>query len=88
VPEKFFATLEQVGAELAGRMPFPDHHAYRGRNLRRVLDAAQRLRAIPVTTPKDAVRLPAAMRVLVHVAGVGLTWEDPAMIEALLAGLV
>jgi tetraacyldisaccharide 4'-kinase len=53
-----------------------------------VLDAAQRLRAIPVTTPKDAVRLPAAMRVLVHVAGVGLTWEDPAMIEALLAGLV
>ena len=88
VPEKFFATLTDAGAEVVRRMSFPDHHRYRGRNLRRVLDAAQRFRAIPVTTPKDAVRLPAAMRVFVHVAGVNLVWEEPADIEALLARVV
>jgi tetraacyldisaccharide 4'-kinase len=88
VPEKFFATLAVAGAEVVRRMPFPDHHRYRGRNLRRVLDAAQRLRAIPVTTPKDAARLPPAMRVFVHVAGVNLVWEDPAEIDALLARFV
>ena len=57
------------------------------RELRQVLDEAARLDAVPVTTPKDAVRLPAALRAEVRVVGVAIAWEDPAAIEALLSSL-
>jgi hypothetical protein len=38
--------------------------------------------AVPVTTPKDAMRLQAGANV--HVVGVHLVWEDAAAIESLL----
>jgi tetraacyldisaccharide 4'-kinase len=37
-----------------------------------------RMSAQPVTTPKDATRLPAWARASVRVAGVSLVWDDPA----------
>ena len=40
---------------------------------------------LPVTTPKDAVRLPAAYRERIGVVGVSLAWDDPAALDALLA---
>jgi tetraacyldisaccharide 4'-kinase len=86
-PERFFASLEAAGVVLAGRMGFPDHHRYTDGELRRLLDAAAQLDGVPVTTRKDAVRLPAALRAQVRVAGIGIVWEDPAAIEALLARL-
>ena len=33
VPEKFFATLAEAGAEVVRRMSFPDHHPSTARNL-------------------------------------------------------
>jgi tetraacyldisaccharide 4'-kinase len=84
-PDKFFATLRDAGADIAGRVPFPDHHRYTDRDLRSLLDQAARLGAELATTPKDAVRLPDAVRRQVHVIGVTLAWEDAAPLEALLA---
>jgi tetraacyldisaccharide 4'-kinase len=86
-PEKFFATLGEAGVVLAGRVGFPDHHPYTDSELRRLLDQAARLDAVPVTTPKDAVRLPAALLAEVRVVDVAIAWEDPATIEALLSSL-
>jgi tetraacyldisaccharide 4'-kinase len=83
-PEKFFATLKAAGFTLAGRRGFPDHQAFSNRELREVLDTASRLGAAPVTTPKDAVRLPAEIRARIFVAGVRLVWENPASVEAML----
>jgi tetraacyldisaccharide 4'-kinase len=83
-PAKFFATLAEAGVVLAGRVPFPDHHPYTGRELDRLFDQAVRLDALPVTTAKDAVRLPPAARGQVRVATVGLAWDDPSAVEALL----
>jgi hypothetical protein len=34
-----------------------------------------------VTTPKDAIRLPAALRAQVTVVGVALRWEQPEAVE-------
>jgi tetraacyldisaccharide 4'-kinase len=85
MPDKFFAMLREAGIVLAGSVPFPDHHAFGERDLRRLAADAARLDAIPVTTPKDAVRLPAAFRDVVRVVGVTLAWDDPAKLEALLA---
>jgi tetraacyldisaccharide 4'-kinase len=86
-PEKFFATLGEAGAVLAGCVGFPDHHRYTEGDLRRLLDQAARLGAVPVTTRKDAVRLPPSLRAEVRVGSVALAWEDPASIEALLSAL-
>jgi tetraacyldisaccharide 4'-kinase len=86
-PEKFFATLGEAGVVLAGRVGFADHHRYTDGELRRLLDEAARLDAVPVTTPKDAVRLPAVALAEVLVVDVAVAWQDPAAIEALLSSL-
>ena len=57
-PEKFFATLRNNGARLIDTRSFPDHHRYRERDARRLLDAATERNAMLVTTEKDFVRLP------------------------------
>jgi tetraacyldisaccharide 4'-kinase len=87
-PAKFFETLEASGAHVAVRRGFPDHHPYSTGEIQQLLDEAGRIGAIPVTTPKDAVRLPAALRDAVRVVGVRLAWEDEAAIDALLTGVV
>ncbi|WP_020177024.1 tetraacyldisaccharide 4'-kinase [Methyloferula stellata] len=57
LPEKFKATVLDVGATIAGWRSFPDHHVYSAEELRRLQsDAAQRLAAL-VTTEKDYVRI-------------------------------
>ena len=56
-PEKFFATLRDNGARLIDTRSFPDHHRYRERDARRLLDAAKAQNAMLVTTEKDFVRL-------------------------------
>jgi len=40
---------------------------------------------VPLTTPKDAVRLPAAYHDRIGVVGVSLAWDDPAALDALVA---
>ncbi|MBN9563104.1 MAG: tetraacyldisaccharide 4'-kinase [Alphaproteobacteria bacterium] len=83
-PEKFFATVEATGGIVVGRRPFPDHHPYSDAELAGLIAEAARLDALPVTTAKDAVRIPAAGREKFAVVGVTLAWERPAEIEALL----
>ncbi len=83
-PAKFHATLVEAGAEIVGVQDFPDHAAFTDRNLRRVLRQAQHLDGVPITTPKDAVRLPAWARNRVQTLGVGLRWQDAASVEHVL----
>ncbi len=83
-PAKFFATLAQAGAHVAGQRAFPDHHRYRPAELHRLARRADALGAVLVTTPKDAVRLPPEWRDRVDVAGVSLRWTDDTALEALL----
>ena len=57
-PAAFHDTLSGLGATLAGRLPFPDHHPYRPADLETIIRAADAARAEwIVTTEKDAVRL-------------------------------
>jgi len=84
-PEKFYRMLREAGVTVAATLSFPDHHPFTEADLRRVADAARRHNATPVTTPKDAVRLPAAWRERVRVVGVSLDWDDPPALDRLLA---
>jgi tetraacyldisaccharide 4'-kinase len=87
-PEKFFATLEGLGAILVGRVPFPDHHAYRPAEIERLLADAARENAILVTTAKDRVRLPRAALGRIEILPVSLVWRDPPKLEALLGPIL
>ena len=87
-PQKFFATLEAIGAEVVGTRAFPDHHPYEDSDLEDVLLSAQKLQATPVTTEKDAVRLPPARREQVSVLPVALAWDRPEVVDRLLGPLL
>lgn len=84
-PQKFFATVAETGAVLADRIGFADHHRYTEAELRRLYDRAERLKALLVSTAKDAARLSPAWRERVFVVRVALAWEDPARLDSLLA---
>jgi tetraacyldisaccharide 4'-kinase len=88
LPEKFFEPLRQAGANLIAARPFPDHHAYTARELDGLLREARDRKAVLVTTPKDAVRLPQAIRNLVTVINVRLKWREPGEIDQLLERVV
>jgi tetraacyldisaccharide 4'-kinase len=83
-PEKFFATLASIGHTPHAALPFPDHHRYTTRDLRRVFSKARRHDAALITTEKDHVRLPAALRERILTLPIALVWQDEATIEALL----
>jgi tetraacyldisaccharide 4'-kinase len=86
IPEKFFAGLRAGGVVVAETAAFADHHPYTVGEVVRLLARAEAADALAVTTPKDAVRLPAGLRARIPVVGVRLVWDDPAALEALLAG--
>lgn len=56
-PGKFFDTLERLGARIAARYAFADHHAYTPEDANTLLTHAQRAQARLVTTQKDWVRM-------------------------------
>jgi tetraacyldisaccharide 4'-kinase len=56
-PEKFFATLRRLGAELVSIRGFPDHHRFTPREAEELLRAAKAVDALPVTTEKDFARM-------------------------------
>ena len=83
-PRKFFTTLQEAGAVLAARHPFADHYPFDDQEIRDILAEAEKLRATPVTTSKDIVRIPPALRTGIQVVSIALAWDDPAAIEAML----
>jgi len=86
-PEKFFETLRALGAEVKGTEALADHQPLSPALLRRLGEQAARLQAQPVTTEKDAVRLPASLRGQVLTLPVRLELEDWAVIDTHLARL-
>jgi tetraacyldisaccharide 4'-kinase len=63
-PDKFFATLRAVGADVVEAVGFGDHQPYRDQHLAALAARAKALAAIPVTTEKDAARLGTRSRLL------------------------
>ena len=86
-PEKFFDTLRALGADLRGTEALTDHQPLTPALLRRLGERAAMLGAQPVTTEKDAVRLPASLRGRVLVVPVRLEVEDWSPLDARLAAL-
>jgi tetraacyldisaccharide 4'-kinase len=84
-PEKFFASLRSIGADLVATRAFPDHHPFAAKEVEALLAEASGMKARAVTTAKDQVRLTAAARRQVIVFEVRLDFTEPAALDALLA---
>jgi len=83
-PEKFFVTLDALGARRTASHAFADHHPYTDAEVARLIDAATADGAIAVTTAKDLVRLTAALRQRVTAVNVDLVFDDVTALERLL----
>lgn len=88
-PEKFFGTVEALGATLVARHGFGDHHPYNQAQIESILAEARTANALPVTTAKDAVRLPPGLTAdqlrQIFILPVSVAWQDPAAIRGWLA---
>ena len=87
-PEKFFATAAAAGAVVRDTAAFPDHHLFTAAEIDDVCRRAARLGAVPLTTAKDAIRLPPGTGGGIEVLTMDLVWEDEAELDALLETLL
>lgn len=56
-PDRFFALLQNQGAQIVSARAFPDHHAFTDADAKALIEAANSASAQLVTTEKDIVRL-------------------------------
>jgi tetraacyldisaccharide 4'-kinase len=87
-PEKFFDTLEAVGAKLLETVPYSDHHPYSEDDLAWLAQLAEERGAKLITTEKDAARLSPEWRARVAVLPVAARFADEAALDALLAPIL
>jgi len=83
-PAKFFDTLRTDGAEVVAALPFADHYRYTEDDVRQLADRARDQNAQLVTTEKDVVRIPDALRTGIAVLSVDAVLTPAVEYERLL----
>jgi tetraacyldisaccharide 4'-kinase len=87
-PNKFFDALRGAGADLVDAIGYPDHHSYSASELKSLQALAREYKAQLITTEKDFVRLPSALRQYVSVWPVKAVFENEIVLDRLLTPIV
>lgn len=84
---KFYEGLRAAGAQVKGARDFPDHYMWSTYEMEQILAAAEALKALPVTTLKDSVRVPESFLPRILLCNVELHWRDEASLIRILKKL-
>lgn len=87
-PDKFFATLSNLGADIRMKVPLSDHQTLAPALLSRLERDAAQMGAQMVTTEKDAVRLPRAFQQKVLTLPVRLQFDQPDILQTKLRDVI
>ena len=74
-PEKFFETLNGLGARIVKKISYPDHYAYKTNDLEDLVEQSVQLGLKLVCTEKDWVKLPSEFQKKVSVVKIELLWQ-------------
>ena len=83
-PQKFYATLRRIGAQIVATHDFADHHPYTPREIEARIEEAGNRGALLATTEKDLARLSAPHARAVVTLPVTLRFEDPSAVKRML----
>jgi tetraacyldisaccharide 4'-kinase len=83
-PDKFYATLRRVGAQIVATRSFPDHHLFKPREIEALIEDAGARGALLATTEKDRVRLSPKYARAVLTLPVTLRFEEPRLARGML----
>ncbi|MEM9442143.1 MAG: tetraacyldisaccharide 4'-kinase [Pseudomonadota bacterium] len=86
-PEKFYETLDSIGADLVETRSFPDHHRFNALEIDAILERARQFDAACVTTEKDHVRLPLNLKNTVEKLAISVAFKEPDRLRNLLLHL-
>ncbi|NBX02856.1 MAG: tetraacyldisaccharide 4'-kinase [Alphaproteobacteria bacterium] len=82
-PEKFYATVESLGAEIIGRKNYADHAPYSDKEIVILSSNARLQGALLVTTRKDAVRIHSDLQPLLTIVDIELVFDEPEKVTQL-----
>lgn len=88
IPEKFFATLREIGTDIIQTKIFPDHYTYHEKEIAGLMEQAKNQQAVLVTTSKDAARLPKHLQALVTIVDIHLEFTQPELLDGLLDSVI
>ena len=83
-PQKFFDMLTSAGAQVIDKESFPDHYLYRESDIKKLIDRAHKKQAILVTTSKDSVRVPPALKPWVSTIEMTIDFDNAALLDSIL----
>ncbi len=84
-PEKFYATLRRIGAQIVATHDFSDHHVFSKREIEALIAEAARRGALLATTEKDRVRLTRRQAQAVVTLPVTLRFAEPTAVREMLS---
>jgi tetraacyldisaccharide 4'-kinase len=87
-PEKFYATLRRIGAQVVATRDFADHHVFTVREIEALIEEAGQRGALLATTEKDRVRLTRRQAQAVLTLPVTLRFDEPAAVREMLRRLL
>lgn len=87
-PEKFFATLRGLGAQVVEAVSFADHHVFSASEMARLHAKAKKEQAMLVTTEKDFFRLTPSERDAVHVLPIEAVFEPAQALDGLIDAML